>query len=382
MSAVAELLAGLVAADSTNPSLVPGGAGEAAVAAILARRLEAAGLEVDVWDAAPGRPNVVGRLRGAGGGRSLMLCGHTDVVAAEPAAFAPAVRDGRMHGRGTNDMKGGIAAAVVAAERLAAGQPLAGDVLVACVIDEEWRSVGAEALVARYRADAAVLPEQTDLDVVFAHGGFAWYDVTSRGVASAGGEADRGVDGIALAGPVLTGIAALDRELAGRATAEWGRPNIHASTIRGGTSYPMYPAECVIGVERCLMPGETVAQAEGEMAALLAAAAAADSRFDGSYTTIVAREPVVLDRGEPVVTMLADAAAAVTGAAPVVRSDYGWMDSGVLVEAGIPCVIYGPTGDGLHTDDEWVDLASLDTCADVFVRLAGAFCGPAPPRPA
>ena len=132
MTPAAELLAELVAADSTNPTLVPGGAGEGAVAAILARRMEAAGLEVDVWDAAPGRPNVVGRLPGTGGGRSLMFCGHTDVVGAAPEAFVPVVRDGRMHGRGTNDMKAGIAAAVVAAERLA------GEVLVACVIDEVW----------------------------------------------------------------------------------------------------------------------------------------------------------------------------------------------------------------------------------------------------
>ena len=95
--------------------------------------------------------------------------------------FQPVLRDGRMYGRGTNDMKGGIAAAVVAVERLAQGERPAGDVLLAWVIDEEWASLGAEALVERYRADAAVLPEQTDLDVVFAHGGFVWYDVVSAG---------------------------------------------------------------------------------------------------------------------------------------------------------------------------------------------------------
>ncbi len=97
MSATA-LLAELVAADSTNPDLEPGGAGEAAVAAIMAARMAAAGLEVDLWDAAPGRPNVVGRLRGRGGGRSLMLCGHTDVVGAAPEAFAPE-RPRRAHAR-------------------------------------------------------------------------------------------------------------------------------------------------------------------------------------------------------------------------------------------------------------------------------------------
>jgi acetylornithine deacetylase len=369
-----ELLAQLVAADSTNPGLDAGGAGEAAVAAILAARMAAAGLDVDVWDAAPGRPNVVGRLRGTGGGRSLMFCGHTDVVGAAPEAFVPSVRDGRMHGRGTCDMKAGIAASIAAAELLAADPP-AGDVLLAWVIDEEWQSLGAEALIERYRADAAVLPEQTDLDVVFAHGGFAWYDVRSRGLEAAGGRAELGRDAIAMAGPLLDGIAALDRDLALRATAEWGRPSVHASTIRGGQGYPSYPAECVLGVERCLMPGESVADSLAEMQRLLERARSADERFDGDCRTVVAREPVQLDRDEPVVRAAVEAAAAVLGHAPVVRSDYGWMDSGILVDAGIPCVVLGPVGDGLHTADEWVDLASVEVCAAVYERLARSFCG-------
>jgi acetylornithine deacetylase len=369
----AELLAQLVAADSTNPGLEPGGAGEGAVAAIVAARMRAAGLEVDMWDVAPGRPNVVGRLRGTGGGRSLMFCGHTDVVGAAPEGFVPAVRDGRMYGRGTCDMKAGIAAALVAVERMAADPP-AGDVVVACVIDEEWVSLGAEALIGRHHADAAVLPEQTDLDVVFAHGGFAWYDVSSIGLEAAGGRPELGRDAIALTGPILDGIAALDRDLALRETAEWGRPSVHASTVRGGQTYPSYPLECVIGVERCLMPGETVAESQAEMDRLIEAARAADGRFEGGWRTVVAREPVLLDRDEPVVRETVAAAAAVLGHAPVLRSDYGWMDSGILVDAGIPCVVLGPTGDGLHTAEEWVDLASVDACVDVFERLARAFC--------
>lgn len=379
MSRASELLGQLVAADSTNPTLVPGGVGEAEVGRILAERLERAGLEVDVWDAAPGRPNVVGRLRGSGGGQTLMFCGHTDVVGAEPDAFVPEIRDGRLHGRGSNDMKAGIAAAVVAAEQLAAGDPLAGDVLVACVIDEEWASLGAEALVERYQADGAVLPEQSDLEVIVAHGGFVWYEIVSQGVESAGGEPHLGVDGIALAGSFLTGIVELDRELEGRVASlpfpDDGRPNIHASTVHGGHSYPTYPAECVIQVERCLMPGESVAEADAEIGRLLARATAADARFRGRSQTVIAREPVMLDRAEPVVQAMIAAAQTTTGSPPVVRSDYGWMDSGVLVEAGIPCVVYGPVGAGLHTADEWVDLASVETCVTAFERLARSFCG-------
>jgi acetylornithine deacetylase len=377
MSEVVELLEQLVRADSTNPTLEPGGAGEAEVARLLAERMERSGLEVDVWDAAPGRPNVVGRLPGSGSGRSLMFCGHTDVVGGLPEQFRPELRDGRLYGRGSNDMKGGIAAALVAVERMAQGARPAGDVVLAWVIDEEWASLGAESLVERYRADAALLPEQSDLEVIFAHGGFVWYDVTSRGRESAGGEPEHGVDGIALAGTFLTGIIDLDRELEATATPEWGRPNVHASTIRGGQNYPSYPAECVIAVERCLMPGESVADADAEMQRLMALARAADDRFEGTVETVIAREPVMLERDDPIVRVVVEAARGHTGRDPVVRSDYGWMDSGVLVEAGIPCVVYGPTGAGLHTAGEWVDVASLEDCVAVFEDAARRFCGAA-----
>ena len=179
---------------------------------------------------------------------SLMLVSHLDVVGAAPELFTPQIRDGRLYGRGSNDMKAGLAAAVIVAERLAAEaraaggrSPLRGDLLVAGCADEEWESFGAEALVTRYHPDAAILPECTDLDVTVEHGGFTWFELESRGVEAAGAEPEKGVDAIALLGPVLAGIAALDRELDARPHASYGRGSIHASTIAGGTQLPAYP---------------------------------------------------------------------------------------------------------------------------------------------
>ncbi len=188
----AELVSALVERDSTNPQLVPGGAGEGPVAEYLAQRLAAAGLELDLWDVLPGRPNVVATLRGDPAGRTLMLCGHTDVVRGSDAQFRPELRDGRLYGRGAVDMKGGIAAAVLAAERLARQGTLPGDLIIALVIDEEWLSAGAEALVGRHDADAAIFPEPSNLDVVIEHGGFAWFEVESTGFEAAGGDTDLG----------------------------------------------------------------------------------------------------------------------------------------------------------------------------------------------
>jgi acetylornithine deacetylase len=373
-SPVAALLYELVAIDSTNPSLVSGGAGEQELVQSVARRLSAGGFDLDIWEVEPGRPNLVACLAGVGGGSSLMLCGHSDVVGAYPAAFRPRVDGGRLYGRGALDMKGGIAAAVLALERLASGPQLAGDVLLALCVDEEWRSSGAEALVERHRAAAAILPEPTDLGVVSSHGGFAWYELVSEGVEAAGDDPEHGVDAISLFGPVLTGVAELDRTLEAAGRVAGCRGSVHASVIGGGASYPSYPSECRLAVERCLIPGESVESCDGEVRRLLEEAERADRRFRGSWTRVIGRRPVSVAADEPVVTALVDAAASELDREIAARFDMGWMDSGILVEAGIPCVAFGPAGHGEHTAEEWVDIHSLDVCSRVLERAARRFC--------
>ena len=378
-----DLLCDLVAIDSTNPGLVPGAAGEDKLVRFLARRLTSAGLQVDVWEPRRRRPNMVAVLPGHGGGApSLMLVSHLDVVGAPPELFTPQVRNGRLYGRGSNDMKAGLAAAVTVAERLAAEtraaggrSPLAGDLLIAGCADEEWASFGAEALVQRYHPQAAILPERTDLDVTVEHGGFTWFAIESLGVEAAGAEPDKGVDAIALLGPVLAGIAALDRDLDGRPHASYGRGSVHAATIEGGTQLPAYPGICRLGVERCLIAGESVAQSQAEIDELLAVAHAADPRFAASSRLVVGREPVALRRDDPVVLALVAAAASELGHAPRVRGDIGWADSGIFAEAGIPCAQFGPIGDGEHTSGEWVDLASVGLVARVLEAAARHYCG-------
>jgi acetylornithine deacetylase len=371
---IAALLAELVACDSTNPELAPGGAGEAAHAALVAKWMERIGFQVEVTDAAPGRPNVLATLPGTGNGRNLLICGHGDVVAAAPEAFQPRIDGDRMRGRGTIDMKGGLVAGMAAAAGIAAGDPLAGDLILAAVADEEFRSAGAEALAADLEADGAILPEQTALDLVTEHGGFAWFEITAQGVEAAGDDPEGGVDAIAHLGRTLDGLLALDRELAERPAAPYGRPCLHAGTLSGGSQLSAYPAEARVGIERCTVPGETWQQARRELEALIEGVAPDDPRATLALNTLLGRDPIRLDPDEPVVEVLAESAASILGRAPTLRGDMGWMDSGVLTPAGIPCVAFGPIGGGEHTPDEWVDLPSIATCAAVLEEAARRFC--------
>jgi acetylornithine deacetylase/succinyl-diaminopimelate desuccinylase-like protein len=254
-SPMIDLLADMVAIDSVNPSLVSGGAGEREVAAYVADWARDAGLEVELLEATPGRPSVVVRARGTGGGRLLLLCGHYDTVTVEGMRDpSPRVEGDRLHGRGAYDMKAGVAAALIAC-REAAGLGLAGDVIVAAVADEEHASLRVQEVLATVRADAAIVTEPTELELVVAHKGFVWSEIEVTGRAAHGSRPHPGVDAIVKAGPILVGLGAPDAELGARTHPLLGRGSVHASVIQGGEELSSYPARCVLGLERRTLPG-------------------------------------------------------------------------------------------------------------------------------
>jgi len=370
---VERLVADLVAIDSVNPTLVPGGAGEAEAMRFAAAWMEDAGLAVDVVEAAPGRPSVVGTARGSGGGRSLMLCGHLDTVGVEGMSepHAPRVRDGRLYGRGGYDMKGGVAAAMLAAAA-AARSGLAGDVVIAAVADEEHSSIGVQAVLERLRADACIVTEPTSLDVVVAHKGFAWWELTAAGRAAHGSQPQLGVDAIAAMGPVLVAVGELERSLVGRRHELLGPGSVHASLIEGGQELSSYPERCVLAIERRTIPGEDGAQLDAELARLIAAGEAGAAQLSGRTTLV--RAPFEVSPREPVVALLRETAGARLGREPAVRGHSAWMDAAFTSAAGIPTVVFGPDGAGAHAVEEWVDLASVRDCADVLLGTATAFC--------
>ncbi|MCX5215385.1 M20/M25/M40 family metallo-hydrolase [Kitasatospora sp. NBC_00240] len=207
------LLARLISIDSVNPDLVPGGAGETVIADFCGEWLTARGFELHSLEKRPGRPSLVAIARGTGGGRSLMLNGHLDTVSLagyDGNPLDPQTRDGRMYGRGTFDMKGGIAAMMVAAARATAHGSLRGDVMLACVADEEHGSSGTEEVLESFTADAAIVTEPSHLEVTLAHKGFAWFDVEIEGRAAHGSRPELGLDAIAKAGHFLVALEELE----------------------------------------------------------------------------------------------------------------------------------------------------------------------------
>jgi acetylornithine deacetylase len=370
---VAALAAELVRIPSVNPAIAPEEPhGEAAVAAFACEWLSGRGVRAWLEEAAPSRPNAIAEVAG-GSGPTLVLCAHLDTVGTAGmtiSAFAPEIRDGRLYGRGSYDMKGAAAAVMCAAAALAA-RPPAGRVLVALVADEEHASLGAHDFVRRHRADGCILTEASAGDLVLAHKGFVWAEIVTRGRAAHGSRWDLGVSAVARMGRVIAALDRYDREtLRARTHALVGPASMHCATVRGGTGLSTYAPECRLEVERRTIPGETPEQVMAELRAVVR-----EAGEEAEIRPLLDRPPLDGDRDAPLAAAVRAAARAVTGAAPAERGVAYWMDAAVFAAAGIPAVDYGPAGAGAHEDVEWVDVASLATTARVLVEAARIFTG-------
>jgi len=374
---VQDLVCRLVSIESVNPTLIASGSGETPISRFVASWLAHEGLDVELVEPIPGRPSVVGTLRGMGGGPSLMLNAHMDTVGAGAmsGAFEPTVKDGRVYGRGAYDMKASLAAIMIAA-REAKALGLKGDLMVTAVADEEVASIGTSAVMERFGADAAIVTEPTELRLCLAHKGFVWLEVESRGVAAHGSRPDLGVDAIGQMGRILERVVELDRRLRrGDGHPLLGTGSIHASLIEGGQEWSTYPARCVARLERRTIPGEDGATSTREIDQLIASARDEDGALDASVDVSLERSPSDVGADSRVSRAVAEAAKQAMGKEPEAIGVAYWMDMALLNQAGIPTVAFGPSGEGAHADVEWVDLASVETCVQVYLRAAELLCG-------
>lgn len=376
MDTLEKTLCDLVSINSVNPDLVPGAPGEKEIALYIAHWLEAAGCEVQLTYPVAGRPNVIAIARGTGNGRTLLLNGHMDTVGAGgmQAPFSPKIRDGRLYGRGAYDMKGGLTACMLAMKAIQT-RKLRGDVVFCAVMDEEYASLGTQALAGEYKADGAIVTEFTELQLILAHRGFVWFDVETQGKAAHGSRPDLGVDAISKMGKFLVELERLDHELRYNPTHPLlGSSSLHASLIKGGKEMSTYPDRCNLGVEWRSLPGETPADVESRLAGILVQIQGSDPNFHAILKRGLDRSPLETPPSAAIVNAVQAAGKKVLGGPLPVAGVQFWTDAALLSQAGIPSVLFGPSGSGAHADEEWVDLASVRTCSEIIQAAARDFC--------
>jgi acetylornithine deacetylase len=370
----------LVQIDSRNPTLAAGAPGEHACALALRDVLDAWGFRTELHDAAPGRPNLVARIGGRPGttSRSLMFNGHLDIVGVEGMIHPPFdahERDGRLYGRGSADMKGGIAAMCAAALQ-ASSAGAQGEIIIAAVADEEYESLGTRALLARgTRADACVVTEPTRLAIMPAHRGFVWLEVEIAGRAAHGSRWDIGVDAIRHAGLLLAELDAYDAEALPRRTHPLlGRGSLHASLIEGGIGMSTYPDRCVLKLERRTIPGETPDDVVAEVRAACDRIRARRATFAAETRLLVSQGPSDVAVDSPLVTGLATALRA-SGEHVAIEGMSAWTDAALLNEAGVPAVCLGPGDISLaHAAEEYIPLDEIDRATAVLSSFARQWC--------
>ncbi|KAL7941850.1 pyridoxal-phosphate dependent enzyme domain-containing protein [Trichoderma barbatum] len=374
-----ELTQTLVKINSANPSLgsIPG-PGETAIARYITAWMEHRDIETHWIEPTPGRPSVIGVARGSGGGKSLMLNGHIDTVTLmgyDGNPLSGDIKDGKLHGRGAADMKCGVAAAMVTLAN-AKTQGLRGDVIFTGVADEEFESIGTQqVLEAGWRADGAVVSEPTNLEIQYAHKGFVWFEVDIHGLAAHGSRYDLGIDAICKAGYFLV---ELDKH-ASRLTAQAGDPvlgpgSIHASIIRGGEEVSSYPSLAQIQIERRTVNGETPEIVQKELEDILNALVENVPNFRYSLRTTFHRSSFMAALDHPFTQLVRKHVGNTIGKEPVVLGAPYWTDCALLADAGIPTLLWGPKGEGLHGKTEYADVESIKQVAEALTAVAIEFC--------
>jgi acetylornithine deacetylase len=362
----------LVRAPGQNP---PGE--EAATVAVLTVAARNLGLDVRTSPVVPGRDNVSITLAG-GNDPGLLLLGHTDVVpigdgwTVDP--YGGLLRDGRVYGRGASDMKGGLAAALIALAALR-GTALSGPVELAAVVDEEETGKGIRAYIAssRQRYVGCITAEPTDLQTIIAARGDSYLQVAVHGRASHAGNPDGGANAIYGAAAVVAEIERLHAELATAPHPLLGPATWSVGQINGGTGGSIVPAECVVVADRRLLPGESPAEVLADLGRRIAAL-----RLEDRGLTVELAMPMEMPAFETPadadLVRITEAARLDGGGQPMplagwtAACDGGYVDR----DLGVPVVVLGPgsvTGQA-HRADESVPVAELLTAARTYALAA------------
>ncbi|KAK1492471.1 diaminopropionate ammonia-lyase [Colletotrichum tamarilloi] len=375
----------LTSIDSSNPDLSKAsGAGECEIAHYISAWLQHRNFEAHWLEERQGRPSVVGVLRGTGGGKSIMLNGHVDTVSLssyspdlDPLSGELKEEDGgRIYGRGSADMKAGLAAAMASMARCSSTShsPLRGDVILAAVADEENFSIGTEEVIrAGWRADAAIIPEPTNQEMAIAHKGFIWVEIDILGVAAHGSRPEDGVDAILLAGAVQTALLEYSKSLP--SDSRLGKASLHAGLIQGGEEPSSYPERCTLTVEFRTIPAQTTERILEDIESILSSIAKSNPDFKyAAPRKTFSRPPLGQSPDDEFIKTFVSATSKCLGEAQEPVACSFWCDAALLNEVGISSVVYGPKSFGIHGKEEWVSVESIREVASVMETVIQEFC--------
>ncbi|HEX2974232.1 MAG TPA: M20 family metallopeptidase [Tepidisphaeraceae bacterium] len=375
MTETVKLLWELVSIPSVNPAYLPAGSpysGEERVADYIAAWAKRAGLEFELQEVFPKRPNVVVRVTPKGKVKQrVLLAPHIDTVGGlelPGELFTPRIKNKRLYGRGACDTKGSVAVMLAALEELAKGEqrPANTEVVFAGLIDEECGQCGSRALVKkRFKANLALIGEPTRLQLVTAHKGVVWLELKTLGRAAHGSHPELGINAVedmarvvlALQGDYAASLRKRRHPLLGQAT-------INIGAMQGGSQPNIVPAECRSLVDRRTLPGETDSAVIKEIQHVIK-----DLGLKGTFKwrNIQGGPCLALqtDPKLPLVQIFFEA----TGQTQAVGADF-FSDAGVLSAGGIPSVLFGP-GDiaQAHTPDEWIALDELERGKNLLLKF-------------
>lgn len=371
-----DLLQKLVRIDSSNP---PGR--EEPVADVLADVMSSAGMEVTQTPLAAGRANVVGRWRGTGDRAALLFSGHTDTVPVTREQWrldphAGIVEGDILHGRGSVDMKGGLAAMLMACAALArSGTRLTGDLILAATAGEEVDCLGARHLLTHDLGPVAalVVAEPTRLEVIAAHKGALWLEVTTTGKAAHAAMPDQGYNAITAMHRLVSRL--LEYRPAYRSHPLLGSPTINLGTIQGGVKTNIVPDLCHLTIDMRTVPGQQHEQITGDIQQMIAAIQGEDAAFQATVRVVNDRSPVETSVDDPLIQTALCVGKKITGGPLKPKGISYFTDASVLAPGlGVPTLIMGPGDERLaHQVDEHVSLSMVASAARFYLALAQAY---------
>lgn len=370
---VVTLLCDMLRFDTTNP---PGN--EKPLAEMLAALLADFGFAAEITDLGDNRANLTARLRGSGERGALLLNGHLDVVPPgdvpwDSNPFTPDIRDGRVYGRGSSDMKGGLAAMVVAALTVAAsGRELKGDLILTGSADEESNSLGARDFRARGGldgVDAIIVGEPSSCGINVAHKGALWVEITTLGKTAHGAFPQEGVNAVAAMGVIMNKISAYRPEHVPHALL--GTPTVNVATIHGGVKTNVVPDRCVMTLDIRTVPGMSHESILADVTALAREAAAAFPGLDVTVAPFNDRPPVATDGNHPFVRTAQKVIAERFGKTAEPGGVSFYTDAAVFLPGNaMPVILYGPGEASMaHRPNEFVPIEALHEAVAFYAGM-------------